>query len=84
MRPPGSAVGRLSALDPTHRPRGCLAAAGEKGLVEVIAATHTGMTLAEFRAAVTDRMAAARHPVGGRPSTGRVYRPMLDPAGQNR
>ena len=55
-----------------------LAAAGEKGLVELIAATHAGMTTDEFEAIVTDWMATARHPRFKRPYTELVYQPMLE------
>src|SRR4249919_970172 len=37
-----------------------LAASGEKGLVEIIAVTHAGMTTAEFEKIVTDWLATAR------------------------
>ena len=39
-----------------------LAASGEKGLVELIAVTHAGMTTAEFEKIVTDWLATARDP----------------------
>jgi phosphoglycolate phosphatase-like HAD superfamily hydrolase len=55
-----------------------LAAAGEKGLLEIIAATHTGMTTDEFTKTVRDWIATARHPRFNRPYTDLVYRPMLE------
>lgn len=55
-----------------------LAAAGKKGLVEVLAATHTGRTVAEFQASVRDWLGTARHPKYGRPYTECVYQPMLE------
>jgi phosphoglycolate phosphatase-like HAD superfamily hydrolase len=55
-----------------------LAAAGEKGLLEIIAATHTGMTTEEFSAIVSDWVATARHPKFQRPYTELVYQPMLE------
>lgn len=58
--------------------RKAVAAAGEKGLLEIIAATHTGMTTAEFSAAVLDWIAMARHPRFNRPYTELVYQPMLE------
>lgn len=64
-----------AVLEGDHK---ALAAAGEKGLVEIIAATHTGMTLDEFSAAVTDWIATARHPKYKRPYTECVYQPMLE------
>src|SRR5882757_1764761 len=39
-----------------------LAASGEKGLLEVMAATHAGMTTEEFSKAILDWTATARHP----------------------
>ena len=39
-----------------------LAASGEKGLLDIIAATHAGMTTEEFSKTVLDWVATARHP----------------------
>jgi phosphoserine phosphatase len=55
-----------------------VAAAGEKGLMEVIAATHAGMTTDEFAEAVREWVASAKHPQTGRLYTGMVYQPMLE------
>ena len=55
-----------------------LAAAGEHGLIEIVAATHAGMTTAEFEAVATDWIATAKHPTTGRPYTEMVYQPMLE------
>jgi phosphoglycolate phosphatase-like HAD superfamily hydrolase len=55
-----------------------LAAGGMKGLVELIGATHAGMTTDEFAAIVTDWIASARHPTTGRPYTRMVFQPMLE------
>jgi phosphoglycolate phosphatase-like HAD superfamily hydrolase len=55
-----------------------LKAAGEHGLVEIVAATHTGMTTAEFQAAVRRWIDSARHPTTGRPYTEMVFQPMLE------
>ena len=55
-----------------------VAAAGEKGLVEVIAATHTGMTTDEFTQIVKDWVAQAKHPRFQRPYTDLVFQPMLE------
>ena len=55
-----------------------LAAAGEKGLVELIMATHAGMTTDEFQKIVTDWIATARDPRFKRPYTELVYQPMLE------
>jgi phosphoglycolate phosphatase-like HAD superfamily hydrolase len=55
-----------------------VAAAGEKGLMEVVAATHAGMTTDEFAQIVTDWIARAKHPRFQRPYTELVYQPMLE------
>ena len=55
-----------------------LAAAGEKGLVEIIAATHAGMSTADFTSEVSDWLATARDPRFKRPYTDLVYQPMLE------
>ncbi len=55
-----------------------VAASGEKGLLELLMATHAGMTTDEFAATVSDWLAKARHPRFGRPYTETVYQPMLE------
>ncbi|HUL14324.1 MAG TPA: haloacid dehalogenase-like hydrolase [Methylococcaceae bacterium] len=55
-----------------------LAASGEKGLVEIVMATHAGMTTGEFEQIVKDWLASARHPKLNRPYTELVYQPMLE------
>ncbi len=55
-----------------------LAAGGEKGILAIIMATHSGMTTDEFRKAVLDWMATARHPRFNRPYTDLVYQPMIE------
>ena len=55
-----------------------LAASGEKGLLELIMATHAGMTTTEFEQTVKDWLAAAKHPRFKRPYTDLVYQPMLE------
>ncbi len=55
-----------------------VAATGEKGLLEVIMATHSGMTVEEFSKIVLDWIATARHPRFKRPYTDLVYQPMLE------
>jgi phosphoserine phosphatase len=55
-----------------------LAASGEKGLVEILTATHTGMTTDDFAKTVADWLATARHPRFQRPYTDLVYQPMLE------
>jgi phosphoglycolate phosphatase-like HAD superfamily hydrolase len=61
-----------------------LAASGEKGLLEIVAATHTGMTTEEFSKIVSDWIATARHPRFNRPYTELVYQPMLELLGHLR
>jgi phosphoglycolate phosphatase-like HAD superfamily hydrolase len=58
--------------------RAALAAMGEKGLLKIVAATHAGLTTAEFSKAVDDWLATARHPRFKRPYTDLVYQPMLE------
>ena len=53
-----------------------LAAAGEKGLLEIVGATHSGMTIDEFHAIVREWMRTARHPRFHRPYDECIYRPM--------
>jgi len=55
-----------------------LAKSGEHGLMELVLATHTGMTTAEFEAIVLRWLASARHPRFHRPYTELVYQPMLE------
>ena len=55
-----------------------LAASGEKGLVELMAATHAGMTTDEFLKIVSDWLATARDPRFKRPYTELIYQPMLE------
>ena len=56
-----------------------LAAPGEKGLLEIMAATHAGMTIDEFhRTVAATGSATARHPRFNRPYTELVYQPMLE------
>jgi hypothetical protein len=55
-----------------------VAAAGEQGLLEMMAATHAGMTADEFRSIVADWLATARHPRFKRPYTEMTYAPMKE------
>jgi hypothetical protein len=55
-----------------------LAALGEKGLVELLMTTHSGMTAEEFQTIVTDWIATARDPRFKKPYTELVYQPMLE------
>src|SRR5687768_13202745 len=55
-----------------------LAASGEKGLVELVAVTHAGMTTAEFEKIASDWLATTRDHRFKRPYTELVYQPMLE------
>jgi phosphoglycolate phosphatase-like HAD superfamily hydrolase len=86
------AMDRVKALAPQHpewqdtQPfkaalegdREALAASGEKGLLQIVMATHAGMTTDEFRATVAEWLATARHPRFERPYTELAYQPMLE------
>jgi phosphoglycolate phosphatase-like HAD superfamily hydrolase len=86
------ALDRVKALAPQHpewRDQGPfslvlkgdlkgLVATGDKGLLQLIAATHAGMTVDEFQNTVKDWLAAARHPRFNRPYNQLVYQPMLE------
>ena len=51
---------------------------GHHALLDLVMATHAGMTAREFSATVRDWLAAAKHPTTGRPYTQMVYQPMLE------
>ena len=53
-------------------------AGGEHTILEIIMATHAGMTTAEFEKIVKDWIATAKHPTTKRPYTEMVYQPMLE------
>lgn len=53
-------------------------AGGEHAIVELMMATHTGMTTEEFSPIVTEWMSTARHPRFNRPYNDLVYQPMLE------
>jgi phosphoserine phosphatase len=86
------AIDRVKALSNAHPEwqteepfasllRGDLKAAlagGERALLDVIMATHAGMTTAQFQQIVTDWIATAKHPTTGRRYTQMVYQPMLE------
>jgi phosphoglycolate phosphatase-like HAD superfamily hydrolase len=55
-----------------------LAASGDRGLLELVMASHAGMTSEEFTKIVTDWLATARDPRFRRPYTELVYQPMLE------
>ena len=53
-------------------------AGGEKALLEVVMATHAGMTTDAFDQIVKDWIATAKHPRTGKLFTEMVYQPMLE------
>src|SRR6185503_9178487 len=55
-----------------------LAATGERGLVEIIMATHADMSTDDFERVVMDWLSKARQPRFKRPYTDCVYTPMLE------
>ncbi len=86
------ALDRVKALAPTHPEwkdkepfasllkgdlKGTLAG-GEPAIVQIMMATHAGMTTEEFDSIVRDWVARARHPKTGRLYTEMVYQPMLE------
>ena len=55
-----------------------IAATGEHGLLELVMASHAGMTTAEFEEIVENWLSTARHPELDRPYTELVFQPMLE------
>jgi phosphoglycolate phosphatase-like HAD superfamily hydrolase len=53
-------------------------AGGERAMLEIVMATHAGMTSDEFAQIVKDWLATAKHPGTKRPFTEMVYQPMLE------
>src|SRR5881392_680970 len=53
-------------------------AGGEHAILEIIVATHAGMTTAEFEKVVADWIATAKHPKFKCPYTECVYQPMIE------
>jgi len=53
-------------------------AGGDRALLEIVMATHAGMTTAEFEQIVKNWIVTAKHPVTKRPFTEMVYQPMLE------
>jgi phosphoserine phosphatase len=86
------AVDRVKALAPQHPEwktkepfasllkgdmKGALAG-GEHSLVEMVMATHAGMTSDDFDTIVKQWMATAKHPTTGKPFTSMIYQPMSE------
>jgi hypothetical protein len=86
------ALDRVKALAPQHPEwksqepfasllkgdvKGALAG-GEPAIMQIVMATHAGMTTEEFDQIVGDWVASAKHPKTGRLYTEMVYQPMLE------
>src|SRR5262245_34405710 len=86
------ALDRVKALAPQHPEwkgkepfasllegnlKGALAG-GDKALLEIVAATHSGMTTDEFERIVKDWLTTAHHPKFKRPYTDLAYQPMIE------
>ena len=86
------ALDRVKALAPQHPEwhdkepfasllkgdvKGALAG-GERAMVEIVMATHAGMSTEEFEKIVQDWIVTAKHPVTKRSYTEMVYQPMLE------
>ncbi len=86
------ALDRVKALAPQHpewktkppfskllsTPKEEQVAVTEQELMEIVMATHAGMTTEEFEQIVTDWITTAKHPKTGRLYTEMVYQPMLE------
>jgi phosphoglycolate phosphatase-like HAD superfamily hydrolase len=86
------AIDRIKALAPQHPEwkdkepfasllKGDVKAAlagGEHALVQIVMATHAGLTTEEFEKVVTDWISTAKHPKTGKLYTEMVYQPMLE------
>jgi len=58
--------------------REALGRLSEHDILEMVMASHTGLTVDEFAREVEDWLSEARHPLLDRPFTGMVYQPMLE------
>ncbi|MFO0417522.1 MAG: HAD family hydrolase [Pseudomonadota bacterium] len=86
------AIDRVKALAPAHPEwrekapfaallKGDLNAAlagGERAILEIVMATHAGISTDDFQREVKEWIATAKHPTTGRPYTKMVYQPMLE------
>jgi len=55
-----------------------IVASGKKGLLEIVAATHAGMSTEEFAGIVSDWIKTARNPATDMLSIDMIYQPMLE------
>lgn len=53
-------------------------AGGDRAILQLVMATHAGMTTGQFEKLVKDWIATAKHPITKRPFTEMVYQPMLE------
>lgn len=53
-------------------------AGGDRALLEIVMASHAGMTTDEFSQTVKDWITTAKHPTTNKPYTDMVYQPMLE------
>lgn len=53
-------------------------AGGEKAIMEIVMATHSGMSSDEFDAIIRDWVKTAKHPKSGKHYTEMVYQPMVE------
>jgi phosphoserine phosphatase len=53
-------------------------AGGEAALLDLLTATHAGMTSDDFDTIVKQWMATAKHPSTGKPFTSMIYQPMME------
>ncbi len=53
-------------------------AEGEHGLLQIVNATHSGLSVEDFQLQAQNWLATAKHPETGRPFTDMVYQPMLE------
>lgn len=86
------AIDRIAAMAPEHPDwettppfsdvlkgdLSAVAASGEHGLLEIVAATHAGLSTDKFGAIVDAWLEGAQHPKFNRPYTELVYQPMLE------
>jgi phosphoglycolate phosphatase-like HAD superfamily hydrolase len=61
-----------------HHDMKALAAAGDRGIMQILLATHAGMTTGEFSHLVADWISHAQHPRFKRPYTECIYQPMVE------
>jgi len=86
------AIDRVKALAPEHpewkteqpfkavleNDMKALAESGEKGLLQLVMASHAGMTTQEFEDIIREWITTAKHPQSGKLFTEMVYQPMLE------